>query len=223
MHSQLETYLTEVSSHLGALPGKRRDEELREMRAHLEAAYAAGRGRGQAEDEAAREAFAQFGTPNAVGTETVAAWRRGRRLDRRSFWGAAVCVAILTILLTRLALLTPPGLLPTRGFGQPPFSLQIWAEWIVWLMPMFLLAGGISSLLLPRRAITGVAFGITAYLLFFLVRDMDQGRAFQDEADRIRWLIFCITDLVLVATTVAAAWAGSRWRTTRVGRMRVAR
>ena len=35
MHSQLENYLAEVSSHLDPLPPARRNEELMEMRQHL--------------------------------------------------------------------------------------------------------------------------------------------------------------------------------------------
>lgn len=81
---------------------KARADELREMRAHLEAAFAAGLERGQTEDEAAQGVLAQFGTPDAVGAETVAAWRRGLRLDQRSLWGAAACALALSFLLPRL-------------------------------------------------------------------------------------------------------------------------
>jgi len=43
MHSLLESYLAEVAAHLSALPAKQRNEELREMRAHLESVFAAYR------------------------------------------------------------------------------------------------------------------------------------------------------------------------------------
>ncbi len=46
MHKQLEDYLTEVARQIGSIPKPRRDEELREMRAHLVNAVAAHRERG---------------------------------------------------------------------------------------------------------------------------------------------------------------------------------
>ncbi len=78
MHSLLEAYLGEVAAHLSALPPARRTEELREMRTHLENAVVVGRELGRTEDEAAREALAQFGTPGETGEKLVQAWKRGR-------------------------------------------------------------------------------------------------------------------------------------------------
>jgi len=95
MHSLLESYLSEVSAHLGALPPKRRAEELREMRAHLENAVIVSRDMGRSEAEAAANAIRQFGTPQDLGGNLVWAWRRGRSLDRKSFFGAIASSLIL--------------------------------------------------------------------------------------------------------------------------------
>ena len=76
MHSLLEAYLSEVEAHLGALPTKRRAEELREMRTHLENAVIVNRELGQSEEEAARSAVAQFGTAQDLGENVAWAWRR---------------------------------------------------------------------------------------------------------------------------------------------------
>lgn len=219
MHSLLENYLAEVAAHLGPLPAKRRAEELREMRAHLEAAYAAGRERGQAEGEAARDVLAQFGLPGMVGVETITAWRRGVKLDRRSFWSAAASIAVLTLLLTRLTPLIQSCLLPTPSGGlvQSPFSVSLWADWVLWLMPTFLAAGGVSGFLLPRRAVAGVASGLTVCLFSFLaptlVFVLQASAASRSDGGQTRWLLVCGgTDLVFIVIAAAAAWAGSRWR-----------
>ena len=71
MHRLLETYLSEVSAHLGALPPKRRAEELREMRTHLENAIVVSHELGRSEAEAAANAVAQFGTARDLGENLV--------------------------------------------------------------------------------------------------------------------------------------------------------
>ena len=224
MHSRLETYLNEVASRLGPLPAKARADELREMRAHLEAAYAAGLARGQSEDEAARAVLAQFGTPDVVGAETVSAWRRGRRLDRRSFWGAAACGLVLSYLVPRL--LEPPVL---TWFGRfHPGRVPDWAEYVLiaWFVLIPVLVGGISGALFPRRAAAGVGLAmlggavvIAAEVAFGVIHlpsalsAADQGRLALTLASR---------SIVGGVFSVGAAWAGSRWRTARAGRARVA-
>lgn len=100
MHSQLEAYLEEVATHLDALPVKQRNEELREMQAHLENAVIVSRELGQSEEEAVANVVMQFGTPEHLGGNLVWAWRRGdQRQNNRLFWkmtgcSAAFCTAI---------------------------------------------------------------------------------------------------------------------------------
>ena len=47
MHSLLDGYLEQVAACLSALPAKRRADELREIRQHLQNAVTANRERGQ--------------------------------------------------------------------------------------------------------------------------------------------------------------------------------
>ncbi len=103
MHILVEGYLSKVAAHLSALPAKRRADELREMGTHLENAVIVNREMGQTEDEAARNAIAQFGTPEALGKNVVWAWWRGERLSRRSFWGAVVSTPLMLTCLLLLA------------------------------------------------------------------------------------------------------------------------
>ena len=113
MHSLFETYLVEVPRRTSArCRAKQRSEELREMRAHLENAVAGYQAQGKTEEAAAQAALAQFGPPQTVGAETVTAWRRGEMLNRRSFWGAAVCaLAVRLFMPLLLALLETTYLL----------------------------------------------------------------------------------------------------------------
>lgn len=75
MHKQLEDYLAEVARQIGSIPKPRRDEELREMRAHLDHAVAANREQGQSEDVAVANALDDFGTPVEAALNVVKAWR----------------------------------------------------------------------------------------------------------------------------------------------------
>jgi len=98
MHSLLETYLSEVASQLSAMPVTRRNEELREMRTHLENAVIVNREMGQSEDEAAQTAVGQFGPSNELAHSLAWAWGRGeRKRNKGPFWRtigglAALCV-----------------------------------------------------------------------------------------------------------------------------------
>jgi len=102
MHNLLESYLAEVAAHLSALPPKQRAEELREMRAHLENAVIVNRELGQAEDEVAQNAVAQFGTPQDLGENVVWAWQRGKALNKKSLFGATVATTLVLCLMTFL-------------------------------------------------------------------------------------------------------------------------
>lgn len=82
MHSLLENYLTEVAAHLSALPPSRRNEELREVQAHLESAVAAMQESGAGEAEAVGATLEQFGQAKAVARGFVAAWREQKKGDR---------------------------------------------------------------------------------------------------------------------------------------------
>ena len=219
MHSRLEAYLSEVSAHLGALPGKRRDEELREMRAHLEATYAAGLSRGQSEDEAAREAFAQFGTPEELGLETVAAWKRGQDLDRRSLWGAAACALVLMFLLPRL--MQPLETLFPRQFVWKPFSLT--AFFVFFGGAIFLMTGAVTGLFFPRRTVAGIGLAWSAHLVWMLVYVMPQMRHEDHGSLLTRFHSFLFWAALYGLFCPLGVWAVSRWRTTRVGRVRMAR
>lgn len=154
MHSLLESYLSEVAAHLSALPTKQRNEELREMQAHLENAAAANRQSGQPEEEAMQNAAAQFGTPEELGRSTVTAWRRGVTRDWRDLGGAAA-YTFLMLLLGHLLMMRDT----THSGG------------IHWLdvLPGICIGSvvGVCGQLFPRRAVLGVGIGIALFYVSF--------------------------------------------------------
>lgn len=223
MHSLLDTYLKEVAGHLTGLPAARRAEELREVRTHLENAVVVGREMGRTEDEAVRVAVAQYGAAEVVGQELTAAWRRGRDLNMRGILSAAVCTVGVTAALARMTSLLGPFLPPTpaQGLLLPPYSLGLWAAWVVWLMPLCLLVGGVSGLLFPRRAAAGVVVGLDVFLLCFLMGGSTAialltggavpASPVRDNEDTL--LVGFMAGVVLISGAAGAAWAVSRGRT----------
>lgn len=75
MHKPLEDYLTQVAQQIASIPKPRRDEELKEMRAHLLMAVAANQEQGQAEEMAVVNALKAFGTPAEASANVLTAWR----------------------------------------------------------------------------------------------------------------------------------------------------
>lgn len=99
MHRLLEQYLDRVASCLWALPAKRREEEMRELRQHLAALAAADPATGDTADNAAQAALRRFGPPEALGRQMARAWWRGRLLGwRDSAVGTALLAGMLLCL-----------------------------------------------------------------------------------------------------------------------------
>ncbi len=220
MHSLLEDYLSEVAAYLTPLPVKRRNEELREMRAHLENAVIVNQELGQTEEDAVQNALVQFGLPEALGENVVWAWRREKKLSLQSCLKAAACTVAMTILLGHL--------MPLLHFYSSPVvtplhsSLLLWGEGVLWLMPMFVLVGGVSGFLSPKRSVEGVALGMDAFLFYFLVTGSVvavKGAGTPDNFDTL--LIGFSHTVVLAIISAASAWIGSRWRTRGMKRSRV--
>ena len=84
-HPQLERYVETIALRLKSLPPAQRDEEVQEIRQHLDALIAAHRGAGLSEDEAVKLAIQQFGHAKHVGEELREVSQPQRR---RSAWMA---------------------------------------------------------------------------------------------------------------------------------------
>ena len=215
MHSLLEDYLSEVAAHLSALPVKQRNEELREMRAHLGNAVIVSRELGQPEEEAAQSIITQFGTPQELSGNVVWAWQRGLARDRRSFLGAAVT----TLLMVCLGFLFMNF---SYGFLGSLLPLSFGASFIVkhpnfgmafvqgTLLADFGLAGLAAGALFPKRALWGVCLGLALFWIgFALVDGVGQLQALVSvegltHQGRGGWIL----------AAIVSAWAGSRLRLT---------
>ena len=225
MHSLLETYLSEVAGHLGALPAKRRAEELREMRAHLENAALVSRELGQTEDEAAANAVAQFGAARDLGENVVWAWRRGEMLNRKSFFGATAATTLVLCLMAFLMDGGFDGLLYSALERLLPHAFLLYcgkheAYGMALTRGMFLasfgLAGLVAGSLFPKRAVRGACLGLALFWVGWAAVD-GVGRggvwSFLFYGDRAGWML----------AAVVSAWAGSRSRLAWGRRRRAAR
>jgi hypothetical protein len=76
MHKQLEAYLNTFATRLGKLPGAQREDELREIRQHLELLISSHREQGKSEEAAVELAISQFGRAEKIGRELGQASRK---------------------------------------------------------------------------------------------------------------------------------------------------
>ena len=215
MHSLIEQYLSEVATHLSALPAKQRAEEMREMRAHLENAVIVNRELGQSEDEAARNAVAQFGTARDLGENIVWAWRRGEKRQNWGFWGA-VASTPLTLLSLMLAMSHMPSFqIPWldsycaahKGFGEIIGMAVVQGMFLT----VFMVAGAVVGTLTPRRAVRAICLGLTVFFVGWTLMDGRSGLPIGGY--RLGWIL----------AAVLAAWMVSRSRLAWNRRRRLAR
>lgn len=205
MHSLLENYLTEVRAKLSALPVKRREEEMREMRQHLLDAVIVNRELGQSEDEAAASTVEQCGAPGKAAHGLVQAWQRGKVADQRSFLGGTVCAMVLSYLLPRMleSLLVQSSifsfirLLSSHGIVDVPVTLNYTAH---------ALAGGISGLIFGRQAAAGTTLAAAIWYGVPIVRVLSGSEWVSSPA------VWTFQYLSFALLAVIAAWIMSRLR-----------
>lgn len=154
MSSQLEQYLRDIAVELHGLPRERREEEIEEIRNHLQAYAAKEKDAGATDDVAVRAAIAQFGDPAEVGRKIS---RAGTRFAwRQSPWFAATLAAFLSLLwanaqqVVRLHNLRATGVL-----GMAPHAAWDSAVFAI-LLGLFL--GVCCAMASPKGAVRGVAW-----------------------------------------------------------------
>lgn len=151
----LEEYVEEVCAGLRPLPTARREQEIAEIRQHLEAAVEAGRQEGMGEDAAVAEALRRFGDSRTVRSGLLRAWRR-----EQPAWLASPLGAVFVALGTQFAL---GKLLLATGATRLLFEglQKLDREWLKY-EPSFI-ADGVQGLLF--FAITTLLFGVPAMLV----------------------------------------------------------
>ncbi len=211
MHSLLEEYLAEVERNLAPLPSARRNDELRELREHLLYAVAASRQQGLSEDDAVRAALEQFGAPENIGSEVVSVWRRGeRRESLRSFFGAAICMTVLSSLGITL-------ISKVVNMKSEAYIHQSWLMSVGLFLSQALvmaLAGGISGLTFPKRAVKGTAFVVVVMYAIILGPSLVRTALTAGSLREVLVAVFIVIFNVAIfgMPVVISAWAGSQWR-----------
>ena len=98
MYEPLEAYLQEVKAQLKALPRAAHEDEISEIRLHLQALVQQSLQRGESESDAVKFALAEFGDAREVGRDLKSAWDEKPESWTRAIV-AGICVAICNAFL----------------------------------------------------------------------------------------------------------------------------
>jgi len=159
MRKQLETYLEQLTAQLHSLPPQIRNEEIREIQAHLWALMESHIERGDNEAEAVAAALQQFGPPQVVGRALRRAWAERPEAPAQlalAVGGALMCHLIGCYFgLAGVALVSLYMLQNAVWPEDPASGLNIILNaWFLLITPF--LAGRVASLIAPRRAALGI-------------------------------------------------------------------
>lgn len=178
MDNRLDRYLQSVAHELRRLPQERREEELRELRQHLEAIVARLVEGGLSEVEAVEAATAQFGEAGTVGHELVRVVPRHE--SRRRTLAAGACAVMCYLGLNLLLFIDHdlfaflvPSLRVSRVLSQVMYSLtQVMASGNALVFFMAPLIAGIVFRCIGPRSSSRTAFwlfGGTSCLLMTVI------------------------------------------------------
>jgi hypothetical protein len=176
MNSRLEQYVEEVASGLSSLPEHLRQEEVTELRQHLDATVESYLHGGLSEAEAAEKAIRQFGDARTVRRDLLRSWHRRKSACQLDTLPGALLVALGTSFAAeRLQL---PSLfeallrhVPWEWLSDQPESVAAGARvtlfllmfTVAWVLPAAAV-GALVGRLAPRHAIVAT---IAALLLPF--------------------------------------------------------
>lgn len=217
MHSLLENYLAEIALLLAPLPIARREEELQELRQHLMNVIIVNQETGLSEDEAVRYAIGQFGTPQMLGESVVQAWQRGdKKENQRSFWGAVICVTVLsylgTILFSKIVQMT--SLFQSPFYSSPNQSWKIGLTLFLSAILVMALAGGISGLIFPKRAVKGTVCAVVVMYVISIGPSLVRTALTAGGLHGLLLAIYIFVGSIAIfgGPAVVFAWLISRWR-----------
>jgi|GEM_PF-179176 len=154
-----ESYLEQLEVQLRPLPPQIRNEEIREIQAHLWALMESHIERGDNEAEAVAAALQQFGPPQVVGRSLRRAWAERPEAPAQlalAVGGALMCHLIGCYFgLAGVALVSLYMLQNAVWPEDPASGLNIILNaWFLLITPF--LAGRVASLIAPRRAALAV-------------------------------------------------------------------
>jgi hypothetical protein len=154
--------------------------------------------------------------PEELASRHIAAWRHGRKGLMQDLSGAVVCAFVLISLLPRLVLTYE------QIYNLPPMHSHHSSLWtmvvpFLWQAPPFLIAGVVTGLMFPRRAVASMAFVILAWDLAIIAPQIvntfltaqSWHAALMEILIGLRTFLFNGGPYDLIA--ILGAWVASRW------------
>lgn len=166
MHAQLEKYFSQIEKQLSILPEKQRQDELREVRCHLEMMIDENIAQGCDLDDAVAKALEQFGPPVDVGRGLQNARYSKRYHYRRMFYAgfAALIIASLSSLITRFVFIKF-GVFDNRALMSDPTWLLLGN--CLWSCVEAFFIGWAIETFLPKRDLFIIAVKAILFAIFW--------------------------------------------------------
>ena len=205
MNEGLPKYLEVLSHELRDLPEQRREEELCEVRQHLEAIVARLMDGGLSETEAVEAATAQFGAARKVGRELKMAGKKGEPWWRA--WAGAVGAGVLYLAANFYAIAVTARMVTSARLGSPEFYLALWIPQAVFVIAP-LVSGFLAARVSPERggrALLWLCGGTCGLVFACLGLGLNEWRSFAQVS---------VTLLLLWL----GSWAGARGASRSTGR-----
>jgi len=215
--SDIDTYLTQLRSHLTDLDPKRADEIIAEARTHLESRAAQLQAAGVGEDEAIEKALAAFGDPGRVAQDLIDKNSRHRRPAALRSLGALAITLGAAFALAGLSSTPESWNSPSLHFIAHYTGLDLepaaFLLLLIQLLPAAYLAGVLGGRRLWWLAAAPAAFWIGLCWTASLLSGRLQPAPTLSEQLRYALIVPGLAALVLAATgRVGAGLAASRSR-----------
>jgi hypothetical protein len=219
MHSPLEPYLQTVEQNLHSLPAEERQQELAEIRLHLESLLEANRELCNTEEEAVEQTLAQFGRAQTLGKDLTYVHQSEGKPQIRMLAGAVVFNYAGGMLLGHIVH-------PILNFAVPltvhPTPLWITA-WIASSLMTAFCVGWLTGVVAPRHAIKGTVINHLLGMCITFVITMRQPDIIVSNMVLSIGISLLISAIINISVAVLGTKWGVRWRTKRNQPLRLVR
>lgn len=215
MHSRLEEYLQTVEQNLQHLPAYERQNELNEIRMHLDSLVQANTELGDTEEEAVTETLAQFGRAQTLGKDLTLVHQSAGKPTFQDLAAAAafnyVGGSVAMLAVSRLVIL------PLAYDGVPTFFWMVRS-----LLTMFCI-DWLTGAVMPRGAVKGAFYARLLGAVLSLVFTLGLQPTTMPMVSV--WSIggsLAISSLIQIGLAVVGAKSGAQWRVRRDKKLRLA-
>jgi len=216
MHSLLENYLAHLEANLTPLPKRRREDEIKEMRLHLSSAYKAELENSKTEDDAAKAAIEQFGSPETVARDTVLAWRRSGDTSAGAFWGVVGIVWLIFNAMSNVGY-SINLYWQASSHMMTPIQDQFLAAELIIASLATIVVSALIGMVFPKNAVLAIATaGVVSALLMlvnfvgtYLYMKAHQGYGAFESVEPVTLVAIQLAKFFVAALI---AWPVSRWR-----------